>query len=336
MHVPRAAHTATPLPGGGVLIAGGCTLDSCEMDADGATAEVYETSSHSFVTTEAMTVERVGHAAAPLPTGKVLLVGGWSSDELLASAEIYDPRTGSFSLTGTMSVPRGGFTATPLENGTVLIAGGTDGDRYLATAEIYDPRTGVFTVTGRMHDARGAHVASRLPDGRVLVAGGSEEEGTVLATAEIYDPKTGRFTRTDAMSVPRHKHAAVSLGNGTILIVGGSDEQDGFGRYVSAEIFDARKETFREAPDMAAERYKITDAVVALPGGGALVAGGASFAELFAPSSSSFTGVDGSLESSWAFATATLLADGSVLIAGGYDDEIALTAGAWLYEPAAP
>jgi hypothetical protein len=137
------------------------------------------------------------------------------------------------------------------------------------------------------------------------------------------------------MSRPRYKHAAVLLRDGTILIVGGSNEQDGFGRYESAEIFDPRTETFRRVFSMAAERYKIPDAVVALPGGGALVAGGASFAETFDPSDGTFSAVEGSLQSSWAFATATLLPDGSALVAGGYDDAIEVTADAWLYEPAA-
>ncbi len=54
MTVPRASHSAALLADGRVLIAGGCTLDSCELGADGATTELYDPAGDVFTGTGAM------------------------------------------------------------------------------------------------------------------------------------------------------------------------------------------------------------------------------------------------------------------------------------------
>lgn len=189
--VVRAAHTATLLPGGKVLIAGGCTRGTCDLTDEGRTAELYDPATGTFARTGALTVERDGHQAVALADGRILLVGGWSHAGLLASAEVYDPATGTFAATGAMSTGRGGHTATLLADGWVLVAGGMDGPRAVASAEPYDPRSGQFSPTGNLLTARGRHVAVRLADGRVLIIGGSGGRGSVLASAEVYDPAIG-------------------------------------------------------------------------------------------------------------------------------------------------
>jgi hypothetical protein len=70
MTTPRAAHTATALRDGRVLIVGGCTLASCEMDAEGATAELFDPATGTFTRTGQMLTERVGHTATLLPDGR--------------------------------------------------------------------------------------------------------------------------------------------------------------------------------------------------------------------------------------------------------------------------
>ncbi|MDQ3855129.1 MAG: kelch-like protein, partial [Chloroflexota bacterium] len=330
MTVPRAAHSATLLPDGRVLLAGGCTRNSCELGEEGATAELYDPELGRFSHTGSMARPRVGHAAV-LVEGRVLVLGGWDLGGVTASAELYDPATGIFSGAGSMRSRRGGFTATRLRDGTVLIAGGYDGGRYLSSAELYDPRTGRFVPTGRMVLPRTSHVAALLPDGRVLVAGGSTREGKVIASAEVYDPSTGKFSRTGNMTVARHKHGAARLPGGRILIVGGSDARDIRGRYASAEVYDPETGRFAATGEMATARFKLPDALAALPDGDVLVAGGGETAEAYDPGAGGFRVVEGSLGSDWSFATATVLRDGRVLIAGGYDGSIQLTARSWLY-----
>ena len=84
---------------------------------------------------------------------------------------------------------------------------------------------------------------------------------------------------------------------------------------------------------MRAERFKLPAAVVLLPNGAVLVAGGDTRVEIYNPDTGSFRTVMGILDADRAFSTATLLPNGHVLIAGGYDTKIALTADTWIYQP---
>jgi hypothetical protein len=106
MTTARLFHTATLLPDGTVLIAGGA----------GVSAELYDPLIGRFTTTGNMHAPRSQHTATLLPNGTVLIAGG---DGTPASAELYDPSTGTFSNTGSMNAPRSGHTATLLSDGHV-------------------------------------------------------------------------------------------------------------------------------------------------------------------------------------------------------------------------
>jgi hypothetical protein len=186
MAVPRFAHSATLLPNGDVLIAGG---DTALGTFGTATAELYDPTSGTFSPTGSMSVSRWRHTATVLPNGKVLVAGGFGAGaDARTSAELYDPTSGTFSPTGAMTTARETQTATLLANGQVLIAGGenTDSGSYspLASAELYDPVTGLFTSAGDMTTARRGHTATLLPNGDVLLAGGSDSDSE--GTAELF------------------------------------------------------------------------------------------------------------------------------------------------------
>lgn len=333
MSVSRAAHTATLLPDGSVLITGGCVRESCEAGELSASAELYDPVTGVFKPATSMTIARVGSSATLLQDGRVLIAGGWSGRQPTASAELYDPASGSFTPTGAMTTRRGGHTETLLADGRVLLTGGFDGSRSLASAELYDPSSGAFSATGSMTVARNAHGASSLLEGEVLVTGGSSEQEEVLASAELYDIATGRFMQTREMTAARHKHASVALQDGQVLIIGGSDARDGRGQYTSTELYEPASGVFRSGARMRAARFKLPAAVALLPNGEVLVAGSDASAEIYSPETDSFRVVRGSLEADRAFSTATLLQNGEVLIAGGYDPRIMLTADAWVYRP---
>lgn len=323
----RASHTATLLPNGKVLIAGG-------MEAAGATAELYDPARGSVAPAGRMRFDRSGgHAAALLPNGNVLLAGGWSGTAVTANAEVYDPSTSTFAATGVMSLPRSGYTATLLSTGKVLIVGGFDGKRRLESAELYDPRAGIFVPTGGMSQPRAEHAAALMADGRLLVTGGNQGSGQVLAGVEVYDPSTGTFHQTGDMTVIRHKHAAIALPDGRVLITGGSDARDGRGQHASAETYNPVSGTFSSVSNMNAKRFKLPQAVVLLGTGKVLVAGGNEQVEVYDPATNTFRRSEGSVGASLSFSTATLLPDGHVLIVGGYDSRIRPTAGAWVYRP---
>jgi Galactose oxidase, central domain/Kelch motif len=157
MRTARAGHTATLLPDGRVLVAGGSGTDGQGLTS----AELYDPQTGTFSVTGSMTAGRFQQTATLLPGGRVLVAGGFidggmaaggtnTAASSLASAELYDPTTGTFSATGSMGTPRAGHTATLLPDGRVLVAGGstnTAGDN-LASTQLYDPRTGTFGPTG--------------------------------------------------------------------------------------------------------------------------------------------------------------------------------------------
>ncbi len=329
MSVERAAHQATLLETGQVLVTGGCAGRGCNPIH--ASAELYDPVTRSFQAAAAMATPRASHAAAVLPDGRVLVAGGWTGRDATASAEIYDPTTGRWTFTTDMSVPRISPIAAPLPGGRVLMIGGeVRTGAPLASAEVFDPTTSTFSAVGPMQAPRGSHVAVPLQDNRVLVIGGHRARGEILRSAEIFDPATGEFQPTGNMAVSRHKHAAALLADGRVLIVGGSDSRDYRGRYASTEIYNLETGAFSPGPDMRFARHKIRDAVVSLPFGGVLVAGGAAQLELFDPSDRMFVVTKGELSGPQMFATATLLPTGEVLILGGYDDKIESSASAWL------
>ena len=67
---------------------------------------------------------RYDHTATLLPSGKVLVAGGFNTMAPLSSAELYDPTTGTWAPTGSMTDARAFYTATLLPSGKVLVAGG--------------------------------------------------------------------------------------------------------------------------------------------------------------------------------------------------------------------
>ncbi len=332
MHVPRAVHTATRLAGGDVLIVGGCTVSGCELGGDdGRTAEIFDAHDQQFVRAGELHEWRDDHVAALLRDGRVLVAGGWGANGVIATSELYDPARRTFVLGPRMRSRRAGATATVLRDGRVLIAGGfTDNRPTVAGAEVFVPGSDRFRAVGRMSIPRGAHVAALLSDGRVLIAGGLSN-GRVVASTELFDPRTGRFSRGPSLKVPRYKAAAITLADGRALIIGGSADIEGTIVYRTTEIYDPRWNRFRSGPRMRHARYKLTGSVVLLPDNRVFVAGGAETPELFDPVAARFQPVQGGIDTTRLFLTATLVGDGSVLLVGGYDLNVTPTGQAWRY-----
>jgi len=276
-------HTATLLPNGNVLLAGGFV--NSIWDYGGSTSDngagLYNSATGVFSATGSMTANRGDHTATVLASGKVLIAGGADSDPTgtgLASAELYDPSAGTFTTTGSMAVGRFLHTATLLQNGKVLVVGGalTSTSDPVASAELYDPATGIFTPTGAMTTGREQHTATLLADGRVLIAGGTTSTGAgglqPTATVEVYDPSTGSFSVSGSMAVARSLHTATLLPSGKVLVAGGGDDNS------TAEIYDPASGSFSITGGMEIGRSGHTATL--LTNGSVLVAGGGIYAGL--------------------------------------------------------
>jgi uncharacterized protein YjdB len=327
MAASRYGQTATQLTTGQILIAGGMSSSGVVSSAD-----LYTLASQTFAPANAMNVARWLHTATLLNDGTVLIAGGsdLANKETLDSAEIYNPTTETFTLlSNTLNTARVGHTATLLNNGQVLIVGGYDPDfGLIADTEIYDPPTQTFIDLGDTNAPRYGHTATMLQNGQVLIAGGETDliPSAAYSTAEIFDLPSQTFTLVPVpMTAMREGHAAALLNNGQVLITGG--DAPGTGSLNTAEIYDPPSTTFTAVTStMTAPR--ISHAMTLLNGGQVLITGGAtdsggnstalSTDELYDPESQTFA-VAGNMTSAREHQTASLLNDGTILVAGGTD-----------------
>ncbi len=329
--VPRAAHKTTIISPDLVLVTGGCSGVGCTPVE--RSAELFDIGTGKSEAAQPMADARVGHVAALLADGRVIVAGGWTGAAPTASAELFDQQDHSFSPAQSMATARMDATATPLLDGKVLVTGGARATNHpRASAEVYDQMLGRFVTAGNMHEPRAHHAAVRMKDGRVLVVGGQRGRNTATRGAEIYDPATGSFSPTGAMQLPRCKHAAVLLNDGRAMVISGSSDCDDRHRLAQTEIYDPATGEFTSGPPLLNPRYKIIDAATVLPTGEVVVAGDAIDVEVWTPGTSAFVKADHGIGERLAFSTATSLPDGRVLVLGGYDNSIRPTSQAWLVD----
>jgi len=165
----------------------------------------------------------------------------------------------------------------------------------------------------------------QLPDGRVLAISGATASGALTPAAEIYDPGTGRWTQAGTLNDARVAFGQPSvLPDGDVLVAGGTNVN---------VVDDATAELYNPATSQwtltgslgTARRY---DVQVELANGEVLAATGShgpptctrylSSAELYNPATGRWT-YTGSTLVPRESASAIRLADGRVLLAGGYN-----------------
>jgi N-acetylneuraminic acid mutarotase len=318
MTTAREHFTATLLPGGKVLMAGGQTVTGGSL----ASAELYNSATRSFSATGSLNTARSDPGAALLPDGKVLITGGLADTfAALSSAELYNPATGTWANTTPMNAAGSGLSVTPLPSGSVLVTGfgGT------TPAEVYNPAEATWTDTGPPAVSQGDFVtATLLQNGQVLVAGG----GT--AAAQLYNPATNAWTATGSMNAARQDPAAALLPKGDVLVTGGAAPNGG-NSLASAELYDPATGKWSTTGSMTDARFGAT--ATALPDGTVLAAGGCSSCSNQPALSSAEFFSNGvwfpvhPMTQARVFQTATALPGGSVLVAGGGPTFYAAAAG---------
>ncbi len=310
MSVPHTYHTATKLSDGRVAVIGGLSTGAIPTGV----IELYDPATGTWTANASpLTTNRWAHTATLLATGSVFIAGGTDAASTIGigQCEILDAGAGTVVPTTASTIkPRNVHTATLLSNGTVLLAGG-NGSTAANTAEIFDPKTGpasaTFTaVTAKLKGShlqantagRYHHSAHLLAGDKVLLAGGTNDLTSTtgagvsfsaeIFTANLTTPANGTFTSTTAATLNgatngplqggHFLHAAATLASGQVLLAGGSTAST-------------------PAATSQVELYTPANSGAALPNGGWSTPGG----------------IPGGRKAH----TATLLADGRILVAGG-------------------
>lgn len=245
----RGNPTASMLPDGRVLVAGGWT----PLDPAPPSVEFFDPVNGQFTHGPDLIVRRYRHSAVTLPDGRIVLLGGVRVDnnDVIKAVEMYDPQKESFSPAGSLVEARHTAQATLLPDGRILIAGGHGANGRLSSIEIYDPGTGQSTVVAHFPRPVGEDVLVMLRDGRILSAGGiggplpggeftpaAPNVGDLLP-AWLIAPDKSQIVPAGPMVQPRDLAGAALLGDGRALILGGLgfDATGKFGPLASAEVF---------------------------------------------------------------------------------------------------
>ncbi|MBL8933743.1 MAG: hypothetical protein JNM69_04270 [Archangium sp.] len=240
---------------------------------------------------QSMRVARAAHTATLLPSGKVLLAGGFNfppanpNRVALGQTEIFDPSTGLFTpaqelsfaaLDGSVNKQVKAFhTATLLNNRQVLFWGG---ERYqvisgvnvvapLTEVLVYDIDTNKFTATQRSTPPaipRSQHRAVIDKNGKVLIVGGLRfsTSGTgprlvPVNEVESFDPldRNGAAPRIVAgVTQPRVDTTAAAVKSGEFVAVAGGHDGTTLKEEVVFFAWDDMSAAFRQVAQMAPPR----------------------------------------------------------------------------------
>lgn len=334
---PRRGHSATLLPDGTVLVVGGVRGPGRPVLA----AELVYPASGATRPAGVLPFGLSEHDALPLPDGRVLVAGGRGGHHLCAPYPplVWDPATLTFLAVRGIEDAQGA-SATLLADGRVLLAGGGTSCSYEPQdglmlsrrhdgsdiARIWDPATGEVTPTGPLAEARSYHEAVRLHDGRVLVAGGRSVEyrnttGGVMgiSTLEVFDPAIGTWQ-------PAGRYRGFGIADVALLPDGRVAIAERIERPGLA-LWDPAVGDVVAGDGVPSPRDGVVAAVLA--DGRLMVVGGyrnaargdrlLASAVLWDPASGQRRTIRYPTDGADTGYTATLLADGSVLVIGGID-----------------
>ena len=208
-------------------------------------------------------------------------------------------------------------------DGRVLVVGGDDESNEHDTTEIFDPTkpaASAWSAGPKLSGPRFAHSAVTLSDGRVVIAGGMAWP-SYLSSFEIYKPSTNTFqTPGVVLSTGKARTATALLTGDKILFAGGDDGSSAFCNVL--ETYDPNSGSVT-ALGATLTNKKSAPFAFTLPSGKVMVTAGYAFAyppedDLFDPTTgktTTLTHPGGSARGS----AATLLKDGRVLVAGGFE-----------------
>ena len=336
MNASRVNHTAVLLTNSQVLLTGGtdgCSGNVCTSDA---TTELYDPTAGTFTTSQGLATARSGHTGTLLSNGSVLLAGGIASGITLSSVEFYQP--GSITPAGLVSIAVAPANPSIAVGGIQqLVATGTFSDNSTSTLQsvVWTSSSPTVAVINNAASDSGFALGTGLGSTTITATVGTLSGSTTL-TVQPPVQSGGLTTTNTAMGTGLYAQTATRLMSGQVLIAGGMSPS---GVANNAQLYSPASQTFTSANPMNVARWLHTATL--LNDGTVLIAGGSDLAneetldtaEIYNPTTGSFTLLSNTLNTARVGHTATLLNNGQVLIVGGYDPESGLIADAELYDP---
>lgn len=232
-------------------------------------------------------------------------------------------------------IQRHSHALTLLPDGNLLVSGGvTDAvNTTTVSVQMYNMATNTYDNWGNLATARSSHTATLLSNGHVLVAGGFSSAGSPLSSLELCNTKTKTCAALGAVLSPaKGGHTATLLtkgaNSGRVLLCGGQDAASINSVTADCDIFNPADGTVSNGPSMISPRIGHTAS--ALNNGRVFVSGGRRrnqagtawiyepMTEIYDPALAQWLPRDALLQGRINH-TATVLNNGLVMIAGGYN-----------------
>jgi hypothetical protein len=267
-----------------------------------------------------------------LADGRVLVVGGEGSASLgSAATTIFNPQTNTWSRGPDMHYARWYPTTTELGDGRVVVISGQDTSHtWVNTPEIYDPTANAWTALSNISTSQVKEpeypLSYLLPSGKVFTIAPSVGKSFVL------DPTAQTWTQVGGATL-LNGSAAQYLPGKILYTGGGSPFNSTAPAQANAQLIDlnAATPTWQPVTPMNYARY--TQTLTVLPDGKVLAVGGSPdmeettidngvmAAEEWDPATNTWTTLASMQVPRTYHATAVLLPDGRVLVAGSGHEE---------------
>ncbi|KAM3858114.1 kelch-like protein 31 [Diretmus argenteus] len=197
----RRTHFSLAATGGRLFAIGGRNVEGLL-----ATTECYLPSSNTWQIRAPMEVPRCCHSSANLPSGDILVTGGYINCAYSRSVACYNIETDSWTEKASLDTPRGWHCSTTL-GGKVYVVGGSQlgpgGERVdVLSMEVFSPESGTWSRAAPLPLGVSTAGLSPLAEKLYLLGGWNEKEKRYKAAVQKYDPATDSWSMAEDLPEP--------------------------------------------------------------------------------------------------------------------------------------
>ncbi len=235
MNSQRAAHTATLLPNGNVLITGGVSSGTYRNDA-----EIFITTANIFVPVSGnIGSARAKHSSILMKDGRVIIVGGYNATNTLNDCRIFNTSNNLFSPCNPINYARHSHTTHLMDDGRVFIFGGRNDKYTINKAEVFDGTNWYVLGDGSNEKAIievSNHSSLLLPSKRIIFTGGEQKSFDHENNSDNWISSTAfnfytEFYSDEPLQIfgniqKRVFHKSVLLEDNNIAVIGGWDGKE--------------------------------------------------------------------------------------------------------------